>query len=132
MKALLDTDLLLDVALCRSEFFNNSAAVLQWAESNPGRAAVAWHSLSNLSYLIRPDARPFIHALLEFVEVPMAGTEAAIQAVSYPMKDFEDALQAAVALTFGARFIITRNVSDYRRSPVPAISPSEFIKKVGL
>jgi hypothetical protein len=132
MKVLLDTDLLLDVALCRTEFFTNSAVVLKWAESNPGLAAVAWHSLSNLSYLIRPNARPFIRALLEFIEIPMAGTEAAMQAVSYPMNDFEDALQAAAALAFGARFIITRNVSDYRRSPVPAISPSAFIKEFGL
>jgi hypothetical protein len=132
MKVLLDTDLLLDVALGRADFIDNSAAVVQWAESNPGRAAVAWHSLSNLSYLIRPDARPFIRALLEFVEVPMVGTEAAMKAINYLMNDFEDALQAAAALAFGARFIITRNISDYRRSPVPAISPSVFIKDFSL
>jgi hypothetical protein len=130
MKALLDTDLLLDVALNRTEFYTASATVLRWAESNPGRAAVAWHSLSNMSYLLRPDARPFIRALLEFVEIPVVGTEAAIQAIGYPMNDFEDALQAAAALAFGARFIVTRNVSDYRRSPVPAISPSEYIKEL--
>ena len=59
MRALLDTDLLLDVALRRAEFFTHSAAVLQWAETNPGRAAIAWHSLANLGYLLRPDARPF-------------------------------------------------------------------------
>jgi hypothetical protein len=71
-------------------------------------------------------------ALLEFVEVPTAGTEAAMKAISYPMNDFDDALQAAAALAFGARFIITRNVSDYRRSPVPAVSPAAFIKEFGL
>jgi len=130
MKVLLDTDLLLDVALHRAEFLADSAAVLRWAESNPGRAAVAWHSLANLSYLLRPDARPFIRELLEFVDVPMAGTEAAMQAIGFPMNDFEDALQAAAALAFGARCIITRNTADYRRSPVPAISPAQFIKEV--
>jgi predicted nucleic acid-binding protein len=132
MRALLDTDVLLDVALRRAEFFTDSAAVLQWAESNPGQAAVAWHSLANLSYLLRPDARPFIRELLEFVEIPMAGTEAAMQAISFPMDDFEDALQAAAALAFGAGCIVTRNTADYRRSPVPAISPVAFIKKVNL
>jgi predicted nucleic acid-binding protein len=130
MKVLLDTDLLLDVALRRTEFLANSAAVLRWAESNPGRAAVAWHSLANLSYLLQPDARPFIRELLEFVVVPMTGTEAARQAIAFPMSDFEDALQAASALAFGAHCIVTRNTSDYRRSPVPAISPGEFIKDV--
>jgi predicted nucleic acid-binding protein len=130
MRVLLDTDLLLDVALRREEFFAGSAAVLQWAESDPGRAAVAWHSLANLSYLLRPDARPFIRELLEFVEVPAAGTEAVMQALSFPMNDFEDALQAASALAFGAILIVTRNTSDYRKSPVPAITPAEFIKKI--
>jgi predicted nucleic acid-binding protein len=127
MKVLLDTDLLLDVALGRAEFFAESAAVLRWAEANPGRAAVAWHSLANLSYLLRPDARPFIRELLEFAEIPKAGTEAARQAIGFPMSDLEDALQAAAALAFGARGIVTRNISDYRRSPVPAISPADFI-----
>ena len=131
MRVLFDTDLLLDVALRRAEFFTHSAAVLQWAESHPGGAAVAWHSLANLSYLLRPDARPFIRELLEFVEVPATGTEAVMQAIGFPMNDLEDALQAAAALTFGASYIVTRNISDYRRSPVPAMSPTEFIKEVG-
>jgi predicted nucleic acid-binding protein len=130
MKVLLDTDLLLDVALRRGEFFAGSAAVLRWAESDPGRAAVAWHSLANLSYLLRPDARSFIRELLEFLEVPAAGTEAVMQALGFPMSDFEDALQAAAALAFGAIYIVTRNTADYRKSPVPAITPAEFIKKV--
>jgi predicted nucleic acid-binding protein len=131
MRALFDTDLLLDVALRRADFFTQSAAVLQWAESHPGRTAVAWHSLANLSYLLRPDARPFIRELLEFVEVPPTGTEAVMQAIGFPMNGLEDALQAAAALEFGAGYIVTRNVSDYRRSPVPAISPTEFLKEVG-
>lgn len=130
MRVLLDTDVLLDVALRRARFFANSAAVLQWAESEPGRAAVAWHSLSNIAYLLRPDARPFIRDLLEFVEVPATGTNAARQAVGFPMKDFEDALQAAAALAFGAAYIVTRNAPHYRRSSVPAISPVEFVAAV--
>jgi predicted nucleic acid-binding protein len=130
MRALLDTDVLLDVALRRAEFFADSAAVLQWAESNPGRAAVAWHSLANLSYLLRPDARPFIRELLEFVEIPMAGTKAAMQAIGFAMNDFEDALQAAAALAFGAGCIVTRNTADFRRSPVTAICPADFMKTV--
>ncbi len=127
MRVLLDTDVLLDVALRRARFLEDSAAALRWAESAPGQAAVAWHSLSNISYLLRPDARPFIRDLLEFVEVPSTGTDAARQAASFPMKDFEDALQAAAAVAFGASYIITRNAMHYRRSPVPAISPAQFV-----
>ena len=28
-------------------------------------------------------------------------------------------------------FIITRNLSDYKNSPVPAISPAAFLKRIG-
>ena len=130
MRVLLDTDVLLDVALRRGRFLGASAAVLDWAESEPGQAGVAWHSLANLSYLMRPDARPFIRDLLEFVEVPRAGTDEAKQAVRFPMNDLEDALQAAAALAFGAAYIVTRNTRHYRRSPVPPVSPAEFLAQL--
>lgn len=55
MKVLIDTDILLDVALGRTEFFDDSAAVLIWAESHPGQASVAWHSFSNIAYLLKSD-----------------------------------------------------------------------------
>jgi len=130
VKALLDTDILLDVALRRAGLFEDSARVLDWAEAAPGHAAVAWHSLSNLAYLLRPDARPFIRGLLQFCEAAPAATEQARQAVFLPLHDFEDALQAAAALSFGADFIVTRNIPHYRRSPVPALLPKQFLARL--
>lgn len=130
MKILIDTDILLDVALRRIKFFDNSAAIVEWAESEPGQGAVAWHSLSNIAYLLRPDARPFIRELLVFVEIPATGTSGAKQAIGFPMKDLEDALQSAAALRFGASYIVTRNSEHYKNSPVPALSPKEFLSKI--
>jgi hypothetical protein len=46
------------------------------------------------------------------------------------MRDFEDALQAVAAESVGAQAVITRNAADYRRSPVPAVSPAEFLRRV--
>jgi predicted nucleic acid-binding protein len=127
MKILVDTDVLLDVALRRESFFEASGRVLDWAEGEPGQAAVAWHSLSNLAYLVRPDTRDFIRDLLQFVEVATVGTAQALQATNFPMKDFEDALQAAAALSFGADYIVTRNLPHYKNAPVPALSPVQFV-----
>ena len=87
MKILIDTDILLDVALRRSEFYAHSAAVLSWAEDTPGQAAVAWPSLSNLAYMIKPDARTFIADLLDFVEVAQVSTPDMHAAIGLPMKD---------------------------------------------
>src|SRR6059036_1336935 len=114
MRFLLDTDVLLDVALRRERFFEESAGVVTWAEGEPGQAAVAWHSLSNIAYLFRPNARGFIRDLLRFVEVPPVATDESRQAVDLPIADFEDALQVSAAIAFRASFIVTRNLRHYR------------------
>ena len=126
MRVLLDTDVLLDVALKRESFLFASQEVLRWAEGEPGQACVAWHTLSNIAYLtVKP--REFIRQLLKFVEVAEVGTKEARQAADLPMSDFEDALQVAAALAFGASFVVTRNVHDFRKSPVPGLAPADFL-----
>ena len=130
MKILIDTDILLDVALRRSEFYAHSAAVLSWAEANPGQAAMAWHSLSNLAYMIKPDARTLIADLLDFVEVAPVSTSDMLVVVGLPMKNLEDAMQVAAALSFGARHLVTRNLPNHRRSAVPALAPQAFLALV--
>ncbi len=128
MRVLIDSDVLLDVALAREGHVTASAAVLEWAESG-GAAAVAWHSLTNCSYLLK-GGRPFLKKLLEIVEVAPVATVDALSALRLPMSDVEDSFQAASALSWKADFIITRNLPDYRKSPVPAISPVDFLKRI--
>ncbi len=45
------------------------------------------------------------------------------------MRDLEDALQVSAALSAKTRFIVTRNLGDYRNSLVPAIAPSDFLAR---
>jgi len=130
MRILIDTDVLLDVALARHPFVVESEAVLVWAEANPGRSAVAWHTLSNMACLAPVGAGGFLRALLSFVEVASVGTAEAARALKFPMADLEDALQASAAMAFGASWIVTRNAPHYRKSPVPALSPRAFAAKV--
>jgi hypothetical protein len=40
-------------------------------------------------------------------------------------------MQAAAAQTCGARYIATRNVRDFERSPVPARTPEELLEMLG-
>lgn len=128
MRILIDSDVLLDVALARSPHLGDSRAVLDWAEAG-GEAAVAWHSLANCSYFLR-GGRAFLQDLLLIAEVPTVGTNEAEAALRLPMRDVEDAFQAAAALAWNADHIVTRNVRDYRNSPVPAITPAGFLKKI--
>jgi hypothetical protein len=129
MRILIDMDVLLDVALAREPHLAASLAVLEWAEKG-GEAAVAWHSLANCSYLLK-GGRNFLKNLLELVDVAPVGSPDAKTALGLPMADLEGAFQAASALAWNADLIVTRNLPDYRKSPVPAISPAGFMKRVG-
>ena len=129
---LLDTDVLLDVALDRQPHADAAAEILDRLEHGRERAFIAWHSVSNFYYLVAPSrggpsARDFILDLTAFVAVAATDTRAVRYAAELPMRDFEDALQVAAARTCGAQHIVTRNVRDFDRSPIPALTPSEAL-----
>ena len=42
--------------------------------------------------------------------------------------DFEDCLQMECAKAYGAEYIITRNIADYKMSEVKAILPEDYLK----
>ena len=132
---LLDTDVLIDVALDRRPHSGPSSELLDRIERGARRAFVAWHTLSNFHYLVTPargdaDTRDFIAELTRFVAVAPADTSALRHALSLPMADFEDAMQVAAARACGARHIVTRNVRDFARSPIPATTPREALAQL--
>ena len=60
---------------------------------------------------------PFIRErLLRDVDVAGSSTSTLLEALTWGMRDAEDALQAAAALNDGASFITTRNSRDFRAS----------------
>ena len=132
---LLDTDVLIDVALDRRPFSGPASELLDRIERGPDNAFIAWHTVSNFYYLVASSrggagARDFIVELTRFVAVATTGTAALHYAAALPMADFEDAMQVAAAQACGARYIVTRNTRDYRRSPVRAVTPQDVLDEL--
>ena len=99
---LLDTDVLIDIALDRHPYSGPASELLDRIERGAADACVAWHSISNLYYIVSPtlsrvSARDFIIELVGFVEVVAADSEPIRYAAELPMADFEDAMQVAAA-----------------------------------
>lgn len=74
MIVLVDTDILIDVALDRRKHADTASALLDTPERRPGTGFVAWHSLSNFYHLVSPTrgrsgARQFVAELVEFIKV---------------------------------------------------------------
>lgn len=135
MRVLLDANILLDVALDRKPFVEESSRLVKWCQAAPQSAIIAWHTVSNVYYLLRAarddgKAREFISNFLGFAAVAGGGTETVRHALMLPMVDFEDALQVVAAISADAQFIITRDLADFRRSPVAALTPIAFLDRV--
>lgn len=135
MRALIDCNVLLDVGLDRMPWADASSAVLKLALRRRYDGFVAWHSLSTVDYLAKREEslepRAFISGLLDFLEVAPVGQADMQYALELEMPDLEDAMQAAAAVACRASRIVTRNTSDFTDSPVPAVTPAEFLQAHG-
>lgn len=132
MKVLLDTDVLIDIALNRDPFVVHSAKLLDAVQECTLHGFIAWHSISNIYYICSGDFRKvknFISDLTEILQIPETGSSAFKIALDLPMKDLEDAMQVAAAINCKADMIATRNIKHYRKSPIPAFSPKEIVEK---
>lgn len=135
MIVLLDTDVLIDVALERAPFVGPAAALLDALELRPGAAFIAWHTISNFFYLVAPTrgrtmARCFLLDLARFANVAPTTTQSLRYAASLALGDFEDALQVAAAAACEADVIATRNTRDYVKSPIRAAPPSTVLERL--
>jgi predicted nucleic acid-binding protein len=134
MIILLDTDFLVDLALNREPFSDFAEDLMGEIENKKIKAFLAWHSVSNFYYIISASgqnntARFFIQELSRFVKIPKTSELDLQVATKLKMVDFEDAMQAAAALNCHADYIISRNIKDYKNSPIPALTPKQFLYK---
>ena len=132
---LLDTNILIDVAIERHPFADSASELLDRIMEGGIRASVAWHTIATFYYVVAPlrsgsGTRDFILELIGYMAVAPTSTEAVRYAASLPMADFEDAMQVAAARACGAEHIVTRNLSDFERSPIPAVTPQEALSRL--
>ena len=74
--------------------------------------------------------RRFIDELIRFLDVAPTTTSHLKAACGLPLKDFEDAMQVGAATACAADVIATRNVRDFRNSPIPAMTPAQVVARL--
>lgn len=134
MRAVIDTCVIVD-ALQKREPFCGAAMDIFLAVSNRlFTGVVTAKAATDIYYLLRrelhseAEARKVLGVLFSLFELEDTFAMDCRAAVSSEMKDYEDAVMSQTALRIGADYIITRNLKDYKASPVSAISPEDFLK----
>lgn len=135
MKVLFDTNILLDIVEKREPHFYDSYQVFMKSARLEIEALVGASSITDIYYVIKKNCKDSDKALgliIDLLKIVNPVDTKAIdiqEAVKLNFSDFEDAVVAATALRENAEYIITRNETDFAKSPVPAISPTMFLQK---
>lgn len=133
MKVLFDTCVVFDILTNGKHFFNSFVAY-DVAQVRKFESCLSVSSTTDLIYLLhsqgkktRKEARSFASKFEEQFDLIENSSSDVKHAAQSDMEDYEDALIAYSAWRSGVDLIITRNKKDFVNSPVPAITPAEFI-----
>lgn len=134
MDLMLDANVVLDVFAKREPFFDSSKKVLAFCTQDENRGVLWSGVITTIHYILRKPlgdeaAREHIRTLLALFDIADVTKGDMLEAEKSGMPDFEDAVIAYCAKRAKADFIITRNTADYADSPVPAITPDDFLEQ---
>ncbi len=132
MLILLDTNIILDLALQRQSYFEEAIAIFKLIDKSNIRACVTASSITDIYYIVKKskshhEAIAIIKNIIQYFEIISVDKEIIVRAIESSMKDFEDAIQSFAALSENIDYIVTRNIKDFENSKVLAISPQEFL-----
>ena len=133
MRILADLNVLLDVIQSREPHYAASAQVLSEVARGGIESVVPGHAVTTIHYIVskysnRDAADEAVDWILGDFEVVGEGETILLRARGLPMDDFEDAVVAAAAEAVRCDWIITRNVADFERSPIRAMTPAELLE----
>lgn len=133
-RILIDTNILIDYLLTREPFYEDAKAVVSSCVDGKTKGCIASHSISNMFFILRKDynskeRREILLSLCSIFDIEgidkvklMAGLQ------NEEFSDFEDCLQMGCAKSFGAEYIVTRNINDYKISKIKAILPKDYLE----
>lgn len=133
LKVFIDTNILLDLLLCREPFDKDAQTIFWLAEEKKIELQVSAISIINAAYVAHRnkyddrDIRAALIGLLDFVTIPNTDKEIVQSALCSDFADFEDATQMFCAKQGDAEVIITRNVKDFEKSEIRVMTPSDFL-----
>lgn len=137
IKALIDTNVILDIALNREPFFEYSSKVFDKIDDQILEGYITASSVTDIYYIAskqkdKLQARKFLINLIQILEVIGIDKDIVIQALESDMPDFEDAIQVFASKMNSIDLVITRNVLDFDLSGLKVLTPQEFIQKFDI
>lgn len=136
MRALIDTCIVIDALQSREPFAEDAQQIFLAVANKRVMGFLTAKSAADVYYITHRhthsdrDTRHVLSILFHLFELLDSAGMDCRRAISSELTDYEDALMTETALRCGMDCIVTRNLRDYGKSPVPVYSPSEFLSLI--
>ncbi len=136
MKILINTNIVLDFLLQREPFFPDAARLFQAIGQSQVNGYITATTLTDIFYLARrhtqglEKARQAVSLVLTALDICAVDRPVLEAAFTSELTDFEDAVQIFSALAQNLDAIVTRNVKDFRSSPLPIYAPADLLRQL--
>jgi len=135
VKVLIDTNVIVDVALEREPFYAESDRILTFVEEGQIQGYVSASTFSDLYYIIRRDkgrdwTLDFLRQLATFCQVATVDNSVISIALTCNFKVFEDAIQYSTAVINLIDAIVTRNPRDFPVNTPRIVTPNQLIQEL--
>ncbi len=135
MTVLLDTNIIVDVALERQPHFEASQQVLLLVEQGQIEGYISASTFGDLYYIIRRSrgrewTTDFINWLVTYCQIATVNQAVIRMALTSNFRDFEDAIQYATAVINQLDAIVTRNPQDFLVTTPRIMTPNQLIQEL--
>jgi predicted nucleic acid-binding protein len=133
MKVLIDTNVVLDILLNNTIFYDNSMAVYVYAEQKYLTGYISASAVTDIYYIAgkslgKTIAHEAIKKMLQVFQPAAVTGDDIYKALELEWSDFEDSVQFVVGEGLSVDYIITRNTKDFTSGNIPTVTPEQFIE----
>lgn len=135
MDLMIDVNIVLDHIGRREPFYELSRRTCLLGITGEARTFISANMATDIYYLLRKDygsheAQRMIEEDLSFLRIVGLSSDDVKEALAQKWNDFEDCLVARCASKINADYIVTRNVKDFARSSIRAITPGQLFEEL--
>lgn len=132
MKVLIDTNIILDLALIRKPFYQEADEIFTLIEQGKITAFISATTFTDIYYILRKQKGEswtfeFLQRLTALCKINPITEEIIIRAINNSYKDFEDDIQYYSAIINNLDAIVTRNIKDFPKDHITILQPEELI-----
>lgn len=131
-KVFVDSDVILDVLARRVPHFHFAALLFTFGDLGRLELYTSPTVLCNVFYILRKEigvegAKAALRKLRLIIGIIDSCEKTVDSALNSSFSDFEDAIQCYTAQSHQIPVVVTRNVKDYKESPVTVQTPEIFL-----